>query len=675
MRGLCHCELFRHLFVREDGETVSPSARVESIDALISQLLRPLVNENVELFVYRMQFDLKAFDTFSPPVGMPVLTNAVGESVWFSTRSFMDGNETHLRAIEPMLPGEVRHVFVTTTVPEAVFRVGQTTLVVAYFPDQPFEPPELQQHVEPNSHAVFGLSIYPILFPNRRLTQKQRKKRAHIHGYPPLFCQSSDVKTRRQNQVVVATYKDTSLYVLAEWALGASKSGKYAQPPSVLPQITDLEFAQNLKMFETRSDAHLKVLEETDAHKRDKLAAESITSRAGAIETANIIAEFTTLGAFVDILASGSVASLPFQAFSDPFQFATFLACSLFAAAMPVQLRRRVGAVVDSEDDRVVLELMTLYHAHVQSPSLLEMLIQSELETLFKHAKAMAANCDFSSLPIATEHLRRGGLALAHELLGLEPGDESSATAADAEARAWLPAEAIEHADMATGGALQRMERTKRIAYRGSNRHAQARAMRATSRDERLQTVIKTLVELNSMLHTGCYHGKDAILFLDAAFAADESDDEGEFVVVPKTNHTTKAMLDETSVRISSTAWRALVKQTNLYLCNGASSLAQFSMTNNAMLCFASRPRTQYSCGKCSKDFHIFETISHQRMSQCLTCARFWCCECYDELVQKATEKIKKKTITACDIRRLCAEDPGLLLCRECGAVGGAEKK
>ena len=671
MRGLSHCELFRSLFVRED-ETLSPSARVPSIDELIDPIVSKLVDQGVELCVYRFQFDLR-IDTIHAPIGMPVLTNAIGESVWFFIRSFMDGQETHLRAIEPMVPGEIRHVILTTTVPESVFRVGQTSLVVAYMPDA--NEFGSVAHVEPQSHAVYGLSCLPLLFLNWRLTAKQRKKRSHVHGYPLLFCQSLDAQSKRDGKLVVATYKDFSLYTTAEWALGAPKPGKYPPTSTCLPRVSDLEFASALKLFETRTDAHLKALEAAHAHDvKPRLPPETVLNRTDSIEASNLFAEFTTLGAWVDLLASGSLSHLPFQLWSDPFQLPLFLAVSLFSAAMPVQLKRRVGAKVDSEDDEVILNMMQLFHAHVTSPSLLEMLIQSELEQLFKRARAetggTAAGDFASNVPVATEHLRRGGLALAHELVGLPPrGFEEAHIAAQRES---MPTgdEDDDRRDDHVPKVLRHLASKRRAAYRGSARHARARAMRVTSVDERLRVVVTMLVELNSMLHTGVFQGKEVGLFLDpsTSVSLDDSDeDEGEFVVVPKM-HTTKQLLDETSVRICSSAWRATAKQSNLYLMTGPSILASFSMNNNAILTLPARPRTRYSCGKCNKRFHIFETIAHQRLSQCLTCACFFCCECYDSIVEIANKQTGKATMTAQDILPLRAKNPGLFLCKECGA-------
>jgi hypothetical protein len=104
-------------------------------------------------------------------------------------------------------------------------------------------------------------------------------------------------------------------------------------------------------------------------------------------------------------------------------------------------------------------------------------------------------------------------------------------------------------------------------------------------------------------------------------------------------------------------------------MLHGSQVLAESCLGANCLLSFPLRPRTQVECGKCNKKFSIYETIGHNRLSQCIGCAKVFCSDCYEETVDKAVKLLNKTPITAQDVRLLQRDHPGLLTCRECVPV------
>ena len=479
-----------------------------------------------------------------------------------------------------------------------------------------------------------------------------------MHGYSIVMAQSMDVK----GGLETVTRKDFTLFTMAEWILGATKSGKYPDPENALLQISEADYTTQLRNFEMRVEAHLKKLAEANAH--GCVLREVVQSLANAVDSANVHFEATTLAAHVDLIASGTIDFLPFAFYHDPFQLPVYLATALFSAAMPIQLRRRVGDRLDGEDDAAILEITSHYHAQVQSPSLLEMLVQGELESIVARARMHGvASGEGDQVPVASEHMRRQALALAHELAGLPPqrfeaddGKEKTEAMCD---------EAVEAARNSKPACLRYLHAKRRAEFSGSARHCQPNSTRAATRDARLKYVVQTLCELNSMLSTGIFRGNDVVGHVTEG---DSDDEDGQFVSVPTINHA-MATVSETSVRISSVAWRATAKQASLYMLHGSQVLAESCLGANSLLSFPIRPRTLVECGKCNKKFSIYETIGHNRLSQCIGCAKVFCSDCYEETVDKAVKLLNKTPITAQDVRLLQRDHPGLLTCRECVPV------
>lgn len=575
---------------------------------------------------------------FCPEQGMfgRPLKNKAGEDVWLRVRSFVERAPMPNRSFESMIPGEIREMVIVVgnrsiadiTVVRAWAMAKDNCLVdqletrasntsdtpkLPELPDSPSSSPPssptrstpaqpvgefglLRRTENETTHVIYGCGVFPFMLPDAH-SNKKKSKTWRVRGYDVLFHGSADVKNTKGNDSIK---RGMSLFAFSEWVMECRQL-RY-------PKEGPFAISYELNEYESQFERFIANASEREQQYRtghqpdDNLPPQTVKTIPRAISMAHTYAEFLSLAAMIDIIASGTLNGIPSRIFSHPHLFPLYTAVAIVIAANPHYFFPPAHSVKFAEDGFFINQLFGQYKSlHKQTTPLELMVYELSIQTgrflsqervQKKLGKETARPSDeFSHVPIGIEFMRRQALTLAHELFS--PVHQATQKERFDEATAFFPPSVVADAMENLSSSVERRVDVERSAkgFFGSNKHNAPRSLRTSSRDAMARIALQILLDVNEYLSSG-------------VFRMQKLTSENEIVPIMEAG---------IEVHVNLSAWADTKRIANVYFANGA----MFLVENCNFLTFPVRPRTKVRCGGCLEMHSPLETASSHMCRKC----------------------------------------------------------
>lgn len=645
VRGDTWCSLHPELFGAAAGE------KHGGVDALFQRILAHVNAPGVEKVLLRTPFvhGNRIFDAVQGGFGRPLKT-ALGEPTFLRVRSYVHNGACATpdarRAHEPMLCGEIREIVCVTmtTTNGGVGRSGSLALLRCMRRRRPNEalatamplPNELKLSL------IHGLSLVPMLLVDRHAF-KQRKKNAHeiVNGYRSLWLSSVDVTTAFQRSphnpgVVVPTASkicpSTALFVLLEWIVGVRSPSAYPHQTYMIERMAkqsyDLEYAKAISKLSTHFQR------ESDHPTADDRGPPAVADAEEAKAVARMMAETTSIGFFLDLVACDTLAHLHLPMFVNPFLFPLYTSICVVLAATPSLNCQWVPNAQHAEENQAIARVFEAYRAmNAGAPTtILETLVEVAAEQL-KPSTKNDGRPRTGARPLSAEHMRRQGVALCHELAATLHAD-CVAHAHDVDSKFCEDASMwAEACGVLTPSCLIESAKLDRKVHGvcGSWRQVAVGETRCATRAARLRSLLQIMSDVNEVLETGIFRMR-----------REYSENTGEAA----RRHSGQ---NPPFGRVNTEAWEDSLEAALSYLTIGPGSLCDAA----AFELYPLTHRTRAACARCRDKFDVSNCMPKGKFAQCVRCHAFVCSPCYDEYAKSQA-----------------SGSPAESICRVCSGVG-----
>lgn len=624
--------------------TASPATKYD-IDSLLGEVLAHVNVANVEKMVVRTSFSMashRIFDAVQGGFGRHLKTRC-GEASFLRVRSFLNQSCATVdagRATMPMAPGEIREIVVVTLDQDSYMRDGSiATLRCTCVPTPMLESAAVAATPTPAELApssIYGLSMLPILLVDRHV-KKPKKADLTFKGFPILLFASIDVTVEAKiasNGVPVpsksALMRAPSIMAFTEWILGVDAPSRYPMSTCMISRMSIKEYEFEHAKLCAKMNAHFQ--RERDHPTVDDLGEQTAIDCDPAKKVAAILSECTTLGFVLDLQASATFESAHLPFFSDPCGFPLYASICVVLAATPSLIQHWVpNNDAFNEETRSVAKVFDAFKATTPgTTTLLETLVQLALEQM---AAPSGRQQHQANKPLSSEHMRRQGVTICHELctrLHEDVVDHFSAVDAS-----FCGDEAVREARATLVPAFL-SERSKIDArafdVRGSTRQQRTEGSRCASRTARLRHLLQTMIDVNEVLQTGIFRMR-----------REYEANEGEAAVRHSPSSSGASGSAEERVMLNVEAWNTATAAATAYLVQGPFALLE----GRGFACFPLRHRTRAKCGACKAPFRFEETIGRSRLSHCPTCHAYYCGECYSAKVAEVRSRTGLESVSS----------------------------
>ena len=643
----------------------SPASKYD-VGSLLGEVLAHVNVANVEKMLVRSSFSMpshRIFDAVQGGFGRHLKTQC-GEASFLRVRSFLQQSCATVdagRARLPMVPGEIREIVVVTLDQDSYMRDGSiATLRCTYVAKPMLDSTAVAATPTPAERApssMYGLSMLPVLLVDRHL-KKPKNTDFTFNGYTLLFFASVDVTVETKlasNGVIVpsksALMRAHSIMAFTEWVIGVDGPTKYPMSTCMISRSSMKEYDLEHAKLCAKISAHFQ--RESDHPTVDDLGEQTANDCESVKQVAAILSECTTLGFVLDLQASAAFESAHLPFFSDPCGFPLYASMCVVLAATPSLIQHWVpnGAACNDEARAVATVFDAFKATTAGTTTLLETLVQLALEQMA--APSSARGQQGGNKPLSSEHMRRQGLTLCHELctrLHDDVADHFSAVEAsfcgdDAvrEARATLtPSCFAERAKLDA----------RTFDIRGSVRQQRTEGSRCASRTARLRHLLQSMLDVNEVLQTGIFRMRREF---------EENDGEAAIRHSSGTNGTSAPDASDGSdgrVMLNVEAWNTATAAATAFLVHGPFALLE----GHGFACFPLRNRTRAKCGACKEHFRLECTIARSRLARCPSCHSHYCDTCYMQKVADLKSKMGGETVTSDSV--IANQD--VLLCGAC---------
>lgn len=598
----------------------------------------------------RTPFSMPAHCIFDSNLGGfgNALRTPCGELSYIRIRSFVRGACFTSRAMEHMIPGEIREFVCVTIDQDSRNRDG--TVVALRFMCQA-QPALQNQNVactpEPNNeiaYSMYGLSLVPLIIMDRH-TPKPKKKELTYKGFPVMFFSSVDVqtetgdtKTMRKHKLhnhiktPIKIMKSLNTMQLTEWVMQVESPTKLHSTSFMYTLIDEREYDSEHSKICSKLAYH--VQRQTDHPPRsDSLERDAVVSCKDATHIAKMYTECTTPGFILDLIASKTFDECHLPFFCDPCGFPLYVSTCVILAATPSLLHSYVKLNDCSDEDRAIACVFDQFKSMTTGiTTVLETLVQIEMERL--------ASASAKHKPVSAEHLRRQGVTICHELCArLHTDSASHVSNIESE---FCGAERFSDAMSVLDPACVQRSKGETIANGicGSTRQCQTHGTRCTTRTKRLRCLLQIMLEVNEMIETGIYNMRQEY----------ERNTGDSTLRHPN--------MSPQNVLINIDAWNASSEAVSAYLVQGPFAL----LRGAGFTIFPIRHATRAACGDCKAKFDFCTTAINSRISHCPVCCAFYCAACYSAKVSK----IRKATETDYVQSHHAVQCKDTLLCTFC---------
>ena len=573
----------------------------------------------------------RLFDAVQGGFGRPLRT-AYGEPSFLRVRSYIRGAcvpPEAKRAHEPMIVGEIREVTCVTMNTSGRSRSGTFAVLRCFLRHASGVPEDavtaaMPRPNEPRLSLMYGLSILPTLLVDQH-NSKGRKKDAQetIHGYKALWFASVDVTTASMpsphNPRVLIPCESricpsTSIFTLTEWILGVANRSKYPYQTFMIERVSkqayDFEYAKLCSKLNAQFQS------ECDHPTADDLGVQTATDVDEVKKVARMMSELTTPGFLLDLIACDTLTHCHLASFTNSKCIPLYISMCIVLAATPSLIWQWVpnSNGEHTEESRSVGKVFDVYRAtnYGHPTTILETLVEIASEQMRPDTKIGGIQ-QLGNKPLSSEHMRRQGVALCHELASVlhtecasyVGGIESQFCGEDAwkEACGALTPEClIESAKLD--------QRHKGIC--GSARQLPAFETRCATRTTRMRHLVQMMSDVNEVLETGVFRMRREF-----------EENTGEAAV----RH---SGVSPPLGRINTAAWSTMLDMATNYLIHGPLVIHESGQLN----VFPLRHRTRTTCAKCRRKFDVATSATRGAMAQCTRCHAFLCSFCYGECVR-----------------------------------------
>lgn len=626
-----------------------PSSQGYDVNVLFDDVLRHVNAPHVEKIVFRTSFSMGAhrlFDALTSGFGHPLKTPC-GELSYLRVRSYAKGAfVVHpKRASQPMIPGEIREITCVTLDQDSRTRDGSIVAMRCMCMAQPMqdatEVASMPIPTEIAPQSMYGLSVVPLLLIDKHVV-KPRKKDTELtyHGYPLLLFSTTDmtIETKQTSSGVQlpsrsCLVRSPSIFTFTEWILEVANPSKYERSTVMINRMT--KQAYEFEHAKLCSKMHTHFQRQKDHPTVDDLGEQTVQDCEQVKNVAQMLAECTTVGFVLDLHACGTMDAVHLPFFIDPTGFPLYVSICIILAATPSLIVHWVpDSSMDNDEKRAISQVFDVYQSMTPgTTTVLETVVQIALEQM------ATSRSNQGNRPMASEHMRRQGVTLCHELCTVLHHDcVSHLNAIEAEC---CGTESFKEAqEMLTPACLS--ERAK-MEFRangvcGSTRQTRTDGTRCATRTVRFRHLLQLMLEVNELLETGIFRMRREYEENTGEAAARHSKPE--------------------ALMLNVAAFNAALHATTTYLVQGPVAVAESS----GFAVFPLRHRTRTTCGKCKFKFDHATTAVRSRLSHCPGCRAYYCTDCYNEKVAQIRKRTGADTVPS----QHAAKHTDILFCSVC---------
>lgn len=648
--SLGHRRILENCTMSENFESLfgAPPPHPIDVEAHLDGLFFFIDGHDIEKIVYKTQYEFGclALNTAAANFGAPA-TSLAGDRVWFRVDSFKDNAMLSDRAMSSMVVGEIRQFVIVVGSAARPLAEGVCTVIRAY--KLQFDRTKLLESAKPIpvmketvSFSSYGASLVPMVYCDRH-RKRSKKSEILIHNYPVTVFGSMDVFSINGSVRSMSIKRSFSSFALSEWICEASQPSLYDASSPYLQRISEDAYDFQLKKCISKITTTFQRRNEKHPEEGNLIYPQTVTSVGQAFKLASFYSSLSTVGAFVDILASGTCAGIPLPILEDPMNIPLFIAMCITLAAKPIL--EFPGSSPD--DEYCACQVFGAFEVMIQGTSTLEQFVRMAVQNVElranQNAKEPGMQADVKPLETVGELMRRHGVTICNEIASLQHHELEKLYAE--EASAYLPETVRRDAsDAVVPSCIKRAINTARaFGVAGESKAARIRSIRCSTQDAAMRVVVAMLFNFNDFLVTGVFQQNRVC------------DDVN---LNPMYNQ---------SQGLNVQAWHQSMKTAIGYFSLGVFHLAQ----NASMMVFPVRPRTRMKCANCQEEFNPLSLATHLRVANCGGCGGHYCSACHLALILAIKNRTKSASVSCQDVD----ENRDIWHCRSCKTSKSSDKK